>query len=176
MATTGDRFDMPDGSAYIVRRAAAETGGEYVEMEFVLPPGCVPPPPHVHPRQVEEYDVLEGSFEVMVDGRWRTLGPGESASVPVGALHTFRNRSGVVVRVRNRHRPAVRFEEFIERVSTAMRAAGVTRRRDPRVPICLSMVWLQFDDTLVAGRRRERIAMRALARLGSLLRLPAEGR
>jgi hypothetical protein len=34
---------------------------------------------------------------------------------------------------------------------------------------------LEFDDTLVPGRRRERIPMQALARLGRLLRLPREG-
>ena len=172
MATAGDRFDMPDGSAYIVRRASAETAGEYVEMEFVLPPGCVPPPPHVHPHQVEEYEVLEGSFDVNVEGRWQTLGPGESASVPLRALHTFRNRSGAVVRVRNWHRPAQRFEDFIEQTFETLRAAGVTSKRDPRLFICLSSVMLQFGDTLAPGRRRERLPMRALARLGGLLRLP----
>ena len=172
MARAGDRFEMPDGSAYIVRTPAAETGGEYVEMEFVLPAGCVPPPPHVHPRQFEEYEVIEGSLDVNVDGRWRTLGPGQSASVPQGVLHTFRNRSGDVVRVRNWHRPAVRFEEFIERTCGTLRAAGVTSRRDPRLLMCLSMVMLDFGDTLVPGRRRERLPMQGLARLGRALRLP----
>ena len=57
MASAGERFAMPDGSVYIMRRPAAETGGAFVEMEFVLPSGCVPPPPHVHPHQVEEYEV-----------------------------------------------------------------------------------------------------------------------
>jgi quercetin dioxygenase-like cupin family protein len=172
MAKAGDRFDMPDGSAYIVVQPAAETGGEFVEMEFVLPSGCVPPPPHVHPHQVEEYEVLEGSFEVTVDNQWLTLGRGQSASVPQGAIHTFRNRSGAPVRVRNWHRPAMRFEAFIERTCTALRIAGVTSKRDPRVYVCLSMVLLQFDDTLVPARRRERIPMQALAGLGRLLRLP----
>jgi mannose-6-phosphate isomerase-like protein (cupin superfamily) len=166
------RFEFPDGSAYIVTRPTADTGGDYVEMEFVLPSGCIAPPPHVHPHQVEEYKVLEGSFDVLVDGARRTLGAGESASVPQGALHTFRNRSGAVVRVRNWHRPAMRFEEFIERASQAMRTAGIKSKRDPRVLICLSKVMLQFDDTLAPGRRRERIPMQTMARLGDLLRLP----
>jgi hypothetical protein len=130
----------------------------------------VPPPPHVHPHQVEDYEVLEGSFDVTVNGEWRTLAPGESASVPQGALHTFRNRSGGVVRVRNWHRPAMRFEEFIERTSATLRTAGVRSKRDPRLFVLLSMVMLEFDDTLVPGRRRERIPMQALARLGRLLR------
>jgi quercetin dioxygenase-like cupin family protein len=172
MAKAGDRFEMPDGSAYTVVRPAAETGGEFVEMEFVLPPGCVPPPPHVHPHQVEEYEVLEGSFDVTVDNQWRTVGPGQSASVPQGASHTFRNRSGTAVRVRNWHRPAMRFEDFIERTCTALRATGVRSKRDPRVYMCLLMVMLQFDDTLVPARRRERVPMQALAGLGRLLRLP----
>ena len=169
MASTGDQFRMPDGSVYIVRRASAETGGDYVEMEFVLPSGCVPPPPHVHRHQVEEYEVLEGQFDVVVDGTWRTLGPGDRASVPVGALHTFRNRSGRQVRVRNRHRPAMRFEDFIERTCTTLNEAGITRKRDPRIALHLSKVMLDFDETLAPGRKRERLPMKALARIANLL-------
>jgi quercetin dioxygenase-like cupin family protein len=172
MARAGDRFEMPDGSVYIVRRPAAETGGEEVEMEFVLPTGCVPPPPHIHRRQVEEYEVLEGRFDVVIEGEWRTLEPGDTASVPVGALHTFRNRSGATVRVRNWHRPAMRFEEFIERTSRTLRAAGVTRKRDPRVVLYLSKVMLDYDETLYPGRRRERLPMQAFARMAALLPAP----
>jgi mannose-6-phosphate isomerase-like protein (cupin superfamily) len=175
MANAGERFEMPDGSVYIVARPAAETRGESVEMEFVLPADCLPPPPHVHPSQVEEYEVLEGRFDVMVEGDWRTLGPGESASVPIGALHTFRNRSGGTVRVRNWHRPAVRFEDYIERVQGTLKSAGIKTRRDPRVLLYLSMLMLEFDDTLVAGRRRERIPIRILARVGRLLGLRTSG-
>jgi quercetin dioxygenase-like cupin family protein len=173
MATAGERFKMPDGSVYIVRRPAAQTDSESVEMEFVLPSGCVPPPPHIHPHQVEEYEVLEGHFDVMVDGEWRELAPGDSARVPIGVLHTFRNRSGAMVRVRNWHRPAMRFEDFIERTSHMLQAAGVKRKRDPRVFLYLSMVMLDFDDTLIPGRRRERIPIQALARIARLLPSPA---
>jgi quercetin dioxygenase-like cupin family protein len=169
VAERDQQFPMPDGSVYIVRRPAAESGGESVEMEFVLPHRCVPPPPHVHREQVEEYEVIEGSFEVVIEGEWRTLGPGDTASVPAGALHTFRNHSGETVRVRNWHRPALRFEEFIERMSRTLAAAGVTRKRDPRVPLYLSRVMLDYDETLYPGRARERVPMRALARLARLL-------
>ena len=172
MASAGDHFQMPDGSVYVVRRPAADSGGEFVEMDFVLPPGCVPPPPHVHRQQVEEYEVLEGKFDVVVNGQWRTLGPREVVSVPIGALHTFRNRSGAAVRVRNWHRPAMRFEDFIERTSTTLKAAGITRKRDPRVPLYLSMIMLDFGETLAPGRKRERIPMRALARVARLLPAP----
>ena len=172
MATSGHRSHMPDGSVYILRQPSEETGGESVEMEFVLPGDCVAPPPHVHRQQVEEFEVLEGTFDVMVDGEWTTLQPGQSAQVPLGALHTFRNPTDRVVRVRNWHRPALRFEEFIERTSQTLRAAGVTRRRDPRIPLYLSAVMLEFDETLAPGRRRERLPMKAMAWLARLLPEP----
>jgi quercetin dioxygenase-like cupin family protein len=171
MAESGNRFEMPDGSVYIVNKAEAEPGGEHVEMEFVLPSDCVPPPPHVHPSQVEEYEVIEGSFDVMVEGDWRTIGPGESASVPVGALHTFRNSSGQTVRVRNWHRPGLGFEDFIEKTCASLRAAGVSGRRDPRVFMVLAATLLAYPDMLVLPRRRDRIPMKALALLGRALRL-----
>jgi len=171
MAQAGDRFAMPDGSVYLVRRPAAESGGAFVETEFVLPTGCVPPPPHVHRQGVEEYEVLEGSFEVVIDGVWRALGTGDRASVPLGALHTFRNRSGATVRVRNRHVPAMGFEDFIAAMHAALRAAGITRPRDPRIPLVLARVMLAHEDTLAAGRRRERVGLRALAAAGRLLRV-----
>lgn len=176
MASAGERFAMPDGSVYVVRSPSAESDGAFVEMEFVLPSGCVPPPPHVHPSQVEEYEVLEGRLDVVVDDRWLTLGPGESASVPIGALHTFANRSGATVRVRNWHRPAMRFEAFIEETSHTLRAAGVTRKRDPRVPLYLSRVMLDYGDTLVPGRARERLPMRALAAIARRLPDPLRRR
>lgn len=169
MAEAGQRFEMPDGSVYAVRTPAAATGGDYVEMEFIFPPEVVAPPPHIHPQQVEEYQVIEGSFDVMVDGEWSTLGPGDSASVPIGVTHTFRNSSGETVRVMNWHRPAVDFEQFIEEVHDALHKAGVKSRRDPRVALYMSTFFMKYPETLVPSRRRERIPMKAMAGIGRLL-------
>jgi mannose-6-phosphate isomerase-like protein (cupin superfamily) len=173
MATRGDRFEMPDGSVYLVESPGAETSGEYVQMEFVLPGDCVAPPPHVHPHQVEEYEVIEGKLDVMVDGEWSTIGVGERASVPIGTMHTFRNGTGQQIRVRNWHRPAMQFEEFIERTCANLDAAGIKGGRDPRVPMILSAAMLRYPETLAPARRRERIPMRVMAAIGRLIRLPA---
>jgi mannose-6-phosphate isomerase-like protein (cupin superfamily) len=171
LAKTGDRFEMPDGSLYEVTAAAADSAGEFVEMEFTLPAGSVAPPPHVHPRSVEEYEVIEGTLDVLIGGDWRILADGESASVPTGVLHTFKNRSKAPVRVRNVHRPAARFEDYIEHIYRLTRARGITGAKDLRVPIYLSMLMLEYPETLAPGRERERIGIKALAGLGRLLRL-----
>ena len=171
MAKTGDRFEMPDGSIYEVAAAAGESGGEFVEMVFTLPARSVAPPPHIHDGLTEEYEVLEGSFDVMSGGEWTTLGAGESASIPPDTLHTFKNRSGGTVRVRNVHRPAARFEDFVEHMHRLLSARGIRGSKDPRVPIYLSMVMLEYPETLASGRARERVALRAMAGLGRIFRM-----
>lgn len=171
MAQAGDRFEMPDGSVYEVVAAAADSGGDFVEMVFTLPPGSVAPPPHVHATPAEEFEVLEGEFDLMVDGDWRTLGVGESAAVDAGVLHTFKNRCGRTVRVRNVHRPAARFEDYIEHIRNLMEARGIKSGKDPRVPVYLSMLMLEYPETIAPGRARERIGLGALAGLGRLLRM-----
>lgn len=171
MAKSGDQFQLPDGSTYILNRASSESGGESVEMEFVLSAGCLPPPLHIHPHQVESYTVLEGSLDVIVEGTWFTLEPGDSTSVPVGASHTFRNDSGRLIRVQNWHEPAMRFEDFIQQMSDNMRRAGVRSKRDPRALLYMSMAMIEFSETLQPARKRERIPMEVLASVGRLLRL-----
>lgn len=168
---TGERFEMPDGSVYAVTASAADSDGELVGMEFTLPPGSVAPPPHVHPTPEESFEVIEGALELMVDGGWSTLHVGESASVPPGTLHTFKNRCGGTVRVRNVHRPAARFEDYIEHIYLLTKARGIRGAKDPRVPVYLSMLMLEYPETIRPGRARERIGIEALAGLGRLLRL-----
>ena len=159
MAETGDRFPMPDGSVYEVTSATSENSGEFVEMIFTLPPGSLAPPPHVHPRPVESYEAIEGTFDLMVAGGWRTLTEGQSASVPAGVLHTFKNRSDGTVRVRNVHRPAERFEDYVEHIYLLTTTRGITGAKDLRAPVYLSMLMLEYPETLGPGRARERVAL-----------------
>ena len=100
MAGTGDTLAFPDGSDYTITASAGETGGSFVEMEILLPPNAITPPLHIHPKQEEDYEVLAGTLEVHSDGDWQRLTEGESMTIARGTPHTFRNASGLRVRVR----------------------------------------------------------------------------
>jgi mannose-6-phosphate isomerase-like protein (cupin superfamily) len=169
MPAAGDRFVMPEGlGEYLVVRSHDETGGEFVEMDWKLPPGAFAPPPHRHPSQVEEYEVLEGQLEVMIDGKWRTLATGQGVAVPVNATHTFRVPSGQTVRVRNFHRPGSRFDSFIEeqyRFATSERFKGL---KHPSTALMMSKVWHEHSDLLVPSSQLLRWAMAAFAHLARL--------
>jgi hypothetical protein len=72
--------------------------------------------------------------------------------------------------VRNWHRPAARFEDYIEHICRLLPARGITKDKDPRILIYLSMVMLEYPDTIRPGRAKERVPMKAMAGLGRLLR------
>jgi quercetin dioxygenase-like cupin family protein len=166
MPRSGDRFTMPDDlGEYLVVRSDAETGGEYVEMEWTLPATSFAPPPHRHPTQTESYEILEGALDVMVDGEWQRLETGDSATVPVGANHTFR-LIGEGVRVRNFHRPGGRFDEFIEqqhRYVTSDRYRGLKR---PGTAFAMAAAWHDHRDLLVPTNPALRAGVALLAPLG----------
>ncbi|HEX2232820.1 MAG TPA: cupin domain-containing protein [Thermoleophilaceae bacterium] len=167
---SGDRYVMPEGQGeYLVVKSHEETGGEYVEMEWTLPPGAFAPPPHRHPSQVEEYEVLDGSFEVMVDGDWRKLGPGDKASVPIGVNHTFRTLPGETLRVRNFHRPGARFDEFVEKQHRFVNSERYKGLKHPSTAVVMAMAWREHRDLLVPTNPLLRGAMAGLERLGKML-------
>lgn len=55
-------------------------------------------PPHIHPTQDEYIYMLEGNFELMLDGNEVKAGPGDLIRMPKGKPHGIFNRSGATVK------------------------------------------------------------------------------
>jgi mannose-6-phosphate isomerase-like protein (cupin superfamily) len=153
----------------VIRTSAAETGGERTELEITLPPGAAGPPPHFHPRQEEQWRVLTGTLAVQVDGNWRDLGEGESASVPAGHVHTLRNRTNEAVRVLDVHVPALDFQDYMVDLHRLTQEGKITSLRSPRSLIYLATVLREHRTTQLTASRPQRIAESALAGIGRLL-------
>src|SRR5688572_14118984 len=88
---------------------ASSTDGEYVEMLCTAEPSSGTMV-HYHPEQEETFEVLEGSLQVLRDGRWLEVGAGSSHTVPHGSVHAWRNAGPGVTRFVNVHRPAGGFQ------------------------------------------------------------------
>jgi quercetin dioxygenase-like cupin family protein len=69
----------------------ADTGGRLTRADVRTRPGGGAPVPHRHPHSEERFEVLAGRMLVTVDGEPRVLLPGEAATVPAGAEHTWCN-------------------------------------------------------------------------------------
>ena len=78
------------GDLYTVKAGGEDTGGAFALIEVLVPPQSGPPP-HVHRREDEAFYVLEGEFEVHVDGNDLTAGPGSWVTLARGSLHHFKN-------------------------------------------------------------------------------------
>ena len=91
-----------------------EVGNELLEMEATYSGEMGMPPEHLHPKQAERFEVLEGSMRAIVGGEEKVYGQGESFEVPVGTPHQMAAEGPT--RMRWEVRPALRTAEFFERL------------------------------------------------------------
>jgi quercetin dioxygenase-like cupin family protein len=172
LAQTGDQLATLDGTTFLLVQSSQDAAGERVEFEITLPPGAPSPPPHFHPRQTEEWHVVEGTLSAYIDGSWRELRAGESVSMPPGQIHTLRNKSAGTVRVRDVHIPAGDFQEYIEALHRLSETGKVKSLKDPRSLIHLSMLLREHRDSggQVTASAAQRLGETLLSSVGRLLR------
>jgi hypothetical protein len=90
-------------------------------MEDEIPAGGGREREHVHPSQTETFEVVRGTYTLVIDGQERPLAAGESAAVPPGAVHTGWTDDGAVLRIT--FTPALRWEQFVRRLFAGEPAA-----------------------------------------------------
>ena len=122
MAHAGQEFEGPGGFRLRLIRTAAETNGELLEMEATYGGGGQLPPAHLHPSQVERFEVLEGAVRTVIDGEERRHETGDSFEVGAGVAHQMTGDGPA--RVNWQDRPALRTAEFFERLYAAIDAGG----------------------------------------------------
>ena len=166
MAGTGDTLAFPDGSDYTITESAGESGGSLVEMEILLPPNAVTPPLHAHPKQEEDFEVLSGALDVHFEGQWMRLPEGESMTIRRGEPHAFRNSSGLRVRVRNVHRPALGYQDYLEELHSLTQEGKIKSFSDASSLLQLARLFEKYEDTIVPAKRGQRAVMSLVARVG----------
>lgn len=92
-----------------------ETNGKVAVFEEIVAPGSGPPR-HIHPKQIEVFHIIDGLLRFEVDGETFQRGTGAAASVPAGAVHTFRNEGDKPVIIHFELIPAGKSEEFFEKL------------------------------------------------------------
>jgi mannose-6-phosphate isomerase-like protein (cupin superfamily) len=95
-------------------RTGTETDGALLEMEATYAGTGALPPEHLHPRQAERFEVLEGTIRAIIAGVERRHGAGEAFEVPAGTPHRMAGETPS--RTRWQVRPALRTAEFFERL------------------------------------------------------------
>jgi mannose-6-phosphate isomerase-like protein (cupin superfamily) len=83
-------LELPGGVPVTIALDGEATGGA-LTLLVDRPPVGWSLPPHRHRNESETIHVVDGRFELIVEGERRELGPGDAAHVPAGTLHAGRN-------------------------------------------------------------------------------------
>lgn len=99
-----------------------------------VPAGQGRPQEHLHPSQTEAFEVLRGSYLLVVAGEQRMLREGEGAEVAPGAVHCGWTDEGATLRIT--FTPALRWERFVRRLFAGEPAARLLHhfRDEIRLP------------------------------------------
>jgi quercetin dioxygenase-like cupin family protein len=81
---------MPGGVRTEIHLTGEDTGGAFCLLHD-RPPAGWSLPPHLHRNEAETIHIVEGAFEVVVDGERIELSAGETVHVPRGAVHSSAN-------------------------------------------------------------------------------------
>lgn len=77
------------GTPMLLRVFGNDTNGTLAVVESHDAPGGGPPP-HIHHREDETFQVLEGEYEFMIAGQTVTAKAGDTLFAPRGIPHTYR--------------------------------------------------------------------------------------
>ena len=159
------------GMRWEVTRSTADSGGELFEATNWVDPHMPGPPEHVHPGAEESYEVVEGALDVCVDGEWRTVRAGETATVPAGVPHTLRNATAEPVRIVNIHRPAQQFESFFREMHSLIHQGKIKRLppKEPRSAIYAAMLFGKYPNE-IRTTKPPNFVFKGIALVGRALR------
>jgi mannose-6-phosphate isomerase-like protein (cupin superfamily) len=128
-------------------------------------------PEHYHPSLEEQWETLDGSARVKLDGTWRDLVAADGPVVVArNVRHELKNESGRLARMRTRVTPAGRLEEFLTGSARAAREGLYNARNMPtgwRGATWLADFALRFrDETVMTSPppALQRLALPLLAR------------
>jgi quercetin dioxygenase-like cupin family protein len=141
-----------------------------LEVEVTYAPGGSPPPAHFHPTQGERFEILAGKLHARVHGEERVLGPGDTLSIPRGAVHTMWNPGDVPVRAIWETTPRGRTLEWFRAIDALHREGRVDKSGMPG-PLAFGVLLTEYDDVFrLAARPRAliRLALRAMGAIGRL--------
>lgn len=95
--------------------------GETLRFEDVIAGDDPGPPMHFHPKQIERFQVLDGSMSIRLEGQQRLLAAGDSIEIAAGQVHSFHTKGSAGVRLLIELAPAGEMEAFFKGLARAKR-------------------------------------------------------
>lgn len=134
MPRAGDMIENTmTGEKVVFRSTRHETGGALLEADYYLRPGGYVAAAHIHPRQEETFEVLEGSVNISIGGRDIHAVPGQTYVVMPGVSHRIVNHAGAPAHLYSTLRPAMRSDELLQTMWALASDGRTTKRGIPNL-------------------------------------------
>ena len=118
-----------------------------LRIDTLNPPTDVQEPLHVHPHQESGAEVISGSLVFEVAGRHRTVGSGETITIPANTEHHFWNDGPQDAHAIQYFRPALDTAAFFETLFALAQRGQIDRKGMPKLLPLVSLVG-EFSDEI----------------------------
>lgn len=105
------------GNEIEIKLSSSETAGMAFVFENTTPVGDGAPP-HIHTREDEMIHVIEGDYEIVLDGKTYKASAGAVVNFPRSVVHGFRNVGTKSARALFIVTPGENFEKFFHELSS----------------------------------------------------------
>ncbi|HKA08984.1 MAG TPA: cupin domain-containing protein [Candidatus Dormibacteraeota bacterium] len=144
----GDRIEnRVTGERLVFRETSHENGGRRVLFDTFVEPGGFVAAAHLHPFQVEQFEVVSGSLGLQLAHESLELGPGAEVAVLNGTPHRFWNAGEDELHFRVSISPALQFESLLTTMF-ALAEEGKTNGRGMPNPLRLAVIAQAHFDTV----------------------------
>jgi len=122
---SAESLNLFDGMTLKILLSSSDTNELQAVFEDIVEPGLVPGR-HIHHKQDETFLFLEGTFDVEIDGKLYKMSAGDTAFIPKGTVHAWKNVGDGIGRLRYIFSPALNIEEMFRAISSANEIGGMT--------------------------------------------------
>ncbi len=148
MARAGEIIENPvTGERIIFHKTARDTHGKAVLIETLLQPKAFVAAAHLHPRQEERFEIVEGLVGFRIGRRKFVARSGQRLTVAARTPHRFWNAGDGQARFFCEIRPALCFEALIETMFSLAVDGRTTRRGMPNA-LQLAVIARAYFDTV----------------------------
>lgn len=135
------------GERLVLRETSRENGGRRVLFDTFVEPGGFVAAAHVHPFQVEQFEVVSGRLGLQLAHGYLELEPGAEIAVLNGTPHRFWNAGEGELHFRAEISPALQFESLLATMFS-LAEDGKTNSRGIPNPLRLAVIAEAHFDTV----------------------------
>jgi mannose-6-phosphate isomerase-like protein (cupin superfamily) len=107
-----------EGMTLKILLSSSDTNGLQAVFEDIVESG-LGPGRHIHHEQDETFIFLEGTFDVEIDGQIFRMTGGDTAFIPKGKVHAWKNVGDGIGRLRYIFSPALNIEQMFRDIHAA---------------------------------------------------------